>query len=130
MSRCSCRRSSRGLPDYSRVPFLHSTILSNDFGLAWAFPPLAETARLPIRVWNALRVVLANTALWLLALALVIWKRTDLRPGLVPTLIFGIVLNLGLLATAPISEGRYGLLILVTGQLTTVYLLLDRRSRR
>ena len=31
--------------------------------------------------------------------------------------------------TAPISEGRYGLLILVTGQLTTLYLLLERWQR-
>ena len=35
-------------------------------------------------------------------------------------------LELGLLATAPISEGRYGLPILIAGQVSLLYILFDR----
>jgi hypothetical protein len=115
-----------GAPETSQTPFIHSTILPNDFGLHWAFPRLAEIARIPVRAWNALRAVLANAALWLVALIVIAWRRPDLRPGLVPTIVVCIALELGLLATAPISEGRYGLLILVTGQLTLVYAIIER----
>ena len=76
-----------------------------------------------------MRAVLANAALWLLALLLIAWRRPDLRAQLLPTIVVCIALEAGLLVTAPISEGRYGLLILVTGQLATLYLLLERRLR-
>ena len=118
-----------GAPEQLKTPFLHSTILPNDFGLQWAFPQVAETARLPVRAWNAMRAVLANASLWLLALLLIAWRRRDLRPLLLPTIVVCTALEAGLLVTAPISEGRYGLLILVTGQLTTLYLLLERWQR-
>jgi len=118
-----------GAPEQLQTPFLHSTILPNDFGLQWALPRVAETARLPVRAWNAMRAVLANAALWLLALLLVAWRRRDLRAQLLPTIVICTALEAGLLVTAPISEGRYGLLILVTGQLTALYLLLERRQR-
>jgi hypothetical protein len=118
-----------GAPEHLQTPFLHSTILPNEFGLQWAFPRVAETARLPVRAWNALRAVLANAALWLIALLLIAWRRPDLRLQLMPTIVIGIALEAGLLVTAPISEGRYGLLILVTGQLTALYLLLERWQR-
>ena len=118
-----------GAPEQSQTPFLHSTILPNDFGLRWAFPGVAETARLPVRAWNAMRAVLANAALWLIALLLIAWRRPDLRSPLLPTIVICIALEAGLLVTAPISEGRYGLLILVTGQLTALYLLLERWQR-
>ncbi len=118
-----------GAPEQLQTPFLHSTILPNDFGLQWAFPRVAEIARLPVRAWNAMRAVLANAALWLLALLLIAWRRRDLRAQLLPTIVVCIALEAGLLVTAPISEGRYGLLILVTGQLTALYLLLERWQR-
>jgi len=118
-----------GAPEQQQTPFLHSTILPNDFGLQWAFPGVAEIARLPVRAWNAMRAILANAALWLLALLLIAWLRRDLRARLMPTIVVCIALEAGLLVTAPISEGRYGLLILVTGQLTALYLLLERWQR-
>jgi hypothetical protein len=117
-----------GLPQQHYTPFIHSTILPNDFGLAWAFPRVAEAARLPIRAWNAMRALLANAAIWLIALGLIVWRFPALRVPLMPTLVTCVGLELGLLATAPISEGRYGLLILVTGQLSLLYLALERRS--
>lgn len=119
-----------GVPQQAHTPFIHSTILPNDFGLAWAWPRVAEMARLPMRAWNAGRAVLANAALWLLALAIVAWRRTELRAMLLPTIVTSMALELGLLATAPIAEGRYGLLILVTGQLIVVYLAVERWQGR
>jgi hypothetical protein len=119
-----------GAPTQSNTPFLHSTILPNDFDLRWAFPRIAEAARLPVRAWNAMRAVLANAALWLAVLLVIAWRRRDLRTNLMPTIVVCVALEAGLLATAPISEGRYGLLILVTGQLAALYLALERWQTR
>lgn len=116
-----------GVQDQDYTPFIHSTILPNDFGLAWAFPQAANVARQPARAWNALRLVLANSALWLGVIALAAWKRLGLRHRLLPTLVMAAALNVGLLATAPISEGRYGLFILICGQVTLVYWWLESR---
>ena len=118
-----------GAPEHSQTPFLHSTILPNDFGLQWAFPAIAETARLPVRAWNVMRTLLANSAIWLIVLLLIAWRRHDLRAQLMPTIVVCSALEAGLLVTAPISEGRYGLLILVTGQVSALYLLLERWQR-
>ena len=72
--------------------------------------------------------MLANSALWLGLIALAAWKLRGLRHRLLPTLIMATALNLGLLATAPISEGRYGLFILICGQVTLVYWWLESRA--
>ena len=117
-----------GVQDQSYTPFIHSTILPNDFGLTWAFPQVANLARQPARAWNALRLVLANSALWLALIALAAWKLRHLRHRLLPTLVMAAALNIGLLATAPISEGRYGLFILICGQVTLVYWWLESRA--
>lgn len=116
-----------GLQDQAYTPFIHSTILPNDFGLTWAFPSVAHLARQPARAWNALRLVLANSAVWLGLVALAAWKLRGLRHQLLPTVVMGAALNAGLLATAPISEGRYGLFILICGQVTLVYWWLESR---
>ena len=110
-----------GVQDQAYTPFIHSTILPNDFGLAWAFPQVANLARQPARAWNALRLVLANSALWLALIAVAAWRLRDLRHHLRPTLVMATALNVGLLATAPISEGRYSLFILICGQVTLLY---------
>lgn len=121
-----------GVPDMPT--FLHSTILPNDFGLTWKFPRLAGTARGAIRGWNALGVILANSAVWVLVLVIAGWRWREWAGALAPSILIALALNLGLLAGAPISEGRYGLVILICGQATAVYLLsaevTDRRDRR
>ena len=119
-----------GVPDTFIESFLHSTILPNDFGLRWAWPSIAERARIVVRAWNAAGFVLANSALWLMVLLLAAWKRDDLRRTLIPTIIVAIVLNLGLLAAAPISEGRYALFILICGQATALYWAFERWQNR
>ena len=112
------------------VSFLHSTILPNDFGLEWKFPALAERARMVVRAWNAASFVVANSAVWLLVVAIAAWKLPAYRPALVPATIIGVVLNAGLLAAAPISEGRYGLFILITGQASALFLAVAGRAAR
>ena len=115
-----------GMPELSQTPFIHSTILPNNFDLHWAFPRVAEVARLPARAWNAMRAVLANAAVWLIVLVAIAWRRADLRARLLPTIVVCVALELGLLATAPISEGRYGLPILFAGQLSLLFVALER----
>lgn len=119
-----------GMPDTFIISFLHSTIMPNDFGLQWAMPAVAERARIIVKAWNGAGFVLANSALWLIVLAIAAWRRHDLRNGLWPALLVGVSLNLGLLVAAPISEGRYGLFILVCGQATALFWVLDRWPAR
>lgn len=104
------------LPPFEVPSFLHSTIVPNDFGLDWTFPALAERARVVVRAWNALGVVLANSMIWLIVLIVTAWRAPSRRDRLIPTIIIALALNLGLLAAAPISEGRYGMFILICGQ--------------
>jgi hypothetical protein len=125
-----------GMPDRWVESFLHSTILPNDFGLQWAWPSIAERARQVVRLWNAAGFVLANSALWLIVLIVAAWHPPSprgfggTRTALTPTIIIAMCLNLGLLAVAPISEGRYGLFILICGQATAVYWALERWQDR
>lgn len=119
-----------GLPGTFVESFLHSTIIPNDFGLQWAWPSIADRARIVVRLWNAAGLLLANSALWLIVLLLAAWRRRDPRLPLTPTIIIAVMLNLGLLAAAPISEGRYGLFMLICGQTTALFLGLERWSNR
>jgi hypothetical protein len=109
--------------------FLHSTVVPNDFGLRWTFPLLAERMRVVVRAWNAGGFILANSMVWLIALMVTAWRVPSWRDRLSPTIFIGTALNLGLLVAAPVSEGRYGLFILVSGQATVLYLLLSRLLR-
>ena len=45
-------------------PFLHSTIEFKDQGIEWAFPSIAEKARIPMRAWNAARGLTGWAGLW------------------------------------------------------------------
>jgi hypothetical protein len=119
-----------GMPETFIDSFLHSTILPNDFGLHWAWPAIAERARIVVRAWNAAGFVLGNSALWLMVLLFAAWTRSEFRRVLIPTIIIGVVLNLGLLVAAPISEGRYGLFILICGQATALFWILERWQDR
>ena len=97
------------------IPFIHSTILPNDFDLHWRFPRLAETVRLLARTWNALVLIVGNVGLWLIALLVVAW-RMDKDHRLRATLSVAVALDVILVAVAPMSEARYGLFILICGQ--------------
>jgi hypothetical protein len=85
--------------------------------------------RVVVRAWNAGGFILANSMVWLIALLVTAWRMPAWRDRLSPTIFIGMALNLGLLVAAPISEGRYGLFILVSGQATVLYVLLSQLSR-
>ncbi|MEO7133279.1 MAG: hypothetical protein ABI024_03575, partial [Vicinamibacterales bacterium] len=95
----------------------------------WAFPRVAETARLPVRAWNAMRAVLANAAF--------VVARVGADRVAAPRSAEAAVADHRRLhrARGRVARdradfgGRYGLVILVTGQLTTLYLLLERWRR-
>jgi hypothetical protein len=109
------------LPPVEVISFLHSTIVPNDFGLDWTFPTIAERARVVVRAWNALGFVLANSMIWLIVLVVIAWRKPASRDRLLPTIVIATALNAGLLVAAPISEGRYGLFILICGQSAALY---------
>jgi hypothetical protein len=117
-----------GLPHRWVENFLHSTILPNDFGLAWKFPALAEPARTVVRGYNAFGLVLSHAGLWLMVLLLLAWRLPD-YPGLVPTVVVAAALDVGLVVAAPLSEGRYGLFILICGHTAGIFFLARRTVR-
>ena len=75
-----------------------------------------------------MRLLLANSAIWLAVLVVAAWRSPERRQRLQPTILVALALNLGLIATAPISEGRYGLFILICGQLTALQWWFEARS--
>jgi hypothetical protein len=119
-----------GIPDMIVTSFIHSTILQpNAFDLRWAWPAVAERARVVVRAWNAGGLILANTFVWLSVLAIVAWRSRRMRAVLIPTIVVAVSLNLGLVAAAPISEGRYGMFILICGQATALFMILERSPK-
>ena len=104
-------------------PFLHSTIEFKDKGIVWAFPEIAEKARAPMRLWNALRGITGWAGFWfvvLLALTL-FTKQKELKPALVMSAsMMGI-----LFVVAPIPDGRYALFVLIAGQLALIGSILE-----
>ena len=96
-------------------PFLHSTIEFKDQGIAWAFPTIAEKARIPMRAWNAARGLTGWAGLWglvLIGLAVVGRKR-----NLLPAIAMSIAMMAIIFVVAPIPDGRYALFVLIVGQL-------------
>ena len=105
------------LPIYGipKPPFLHSTIEFQDRGIVWAFPELAENARIAMRLWNALSGLLAWAGLWLLSLiAFAIWKAPT---HLYIPISMAISSTLILFVFSPIPDGRYTLPILLMAQI-------------
>jgi hypothetical protein len=99
-------------------PFLHSTIEFKDQGIEWAFPSIAEKARIPMRAWNAARGLTGWAGLWglvLIGLAVVGRKR-----NLIPPAAMSISMMAILFVVAPIPDGRYALFVLIAGQLALI----------
>ena len=118
-----------GMPHADSARSIHSSIFTNGLGIAWRFPRVAGIAQLSIRAWHRGRLLLANAAVWLIALVAIWWVTPDPRRGLAYTIVIATVLLAALVATAPVSEARYGLYVLVCGQLTFVYWLLGLANR-
>ena len=106
-------------------PFLHSTIEFKDQGITWAFPNVAEKARIPMRIWNAAQGVTGWAGLWVLVLiALTIFDR---RKNLLPAIAMSLALIGILFVVAPIPDGRYALFVLIAGQLALIGSLIERK---
>ena len=101
-----------GIP---KPPFLHSTIEFENQGIEWAFPSIAEEARAPMRLWNAMRGITAWAGLWfgVTSILLISLKRRELlTPFLMSISLMGV-----LFIFAPIPDGRYALFVLIVGQM-------------
>ena len=104
------------LPIFGLVkpPFIHSTIEFPDMGVAWAFPTLAEKARVFVRIWNFGSFIFAYAGFWLLFIACA-WFLSR-RNEILYVLIVSFTLNLSLFIFAGISDARYTLFTLISGQ--------------
>ena len=99
-------------------PFLHSTIEYKDQGIEWAFPRVAENARIIMRIWNGARGLTGWAGLWALALlALALIRK---QKSLIPAIAMSVGLIGILFIVAPIPDGRYALFVLIAGQLALV----------
>ena len=99
-------------------PFLHSTIEFKDQGIAWAFPSIAEKARIPMRAWNAARGLTGWAGLW--GLVLVSLMVVGRKKNLVPPAVMSVGLMAIIFVVAPIPDGRYALFVLIAGQLAFI----------
>ncbi len=102
-----------GLPN---PPFLHSTIEYEYQGIKWAFPSIAGEVRVTVRLWNAIRGITSWVGLWaaLIFVSLTIWGRNQLfAPFLMSISLIAI-----LFIFSPIPDGRYGLFVLIVGQIS------------
>lgn len=99
-------------------PFIHSTIEFKDRGIQWAFPQIAEKARILPRAWNALRGFFGWAGLWLVVL--VYYSRRYRRPELAPLVIMSVSQMVLLFIVAPIPDGRYALFVLIAGQICLI----------
>ena len=115
-----------GLP---KPPFIHSTIEFADSGVKWAFPDLAEKSRLVVRAWNYGSFFFAYSGFWILIIALA-WINSR-REEYLHILAVSIVLSASLFVVAGISDARYVLFILISGQgIAVSYLLAWLQSIR
>ena len=99
-------------------PFLHSTIEVKDGGIEWAFPSVAEKARVIMRAWNASRGLTGWAGLWLtvlFGLAILLKQKT-----LIPAILMSLSIIGVLFIVAPIPDGRYALFVLIAGQLALI----------
>ena len=99
-------------------PFLHSTIEFKDQGVEWAFPSIAEKARIPMRAWNAARGLTSWAGLW--GLVLISLMIADRKRTLVPPAVMSVALMVITFVVAPIPDGRYALFVLIAGQLALI----------
>ena len=100
-----------GLPN---PPFIHSTIEYTNSGIEWAFPSVAEKARLFVRAWNYGNFFFAYSGLWLVIIALA-WFNSR-RKDFLYVFVISIILSMSLFVVAGISDARYVLFILICGQ--------------
>ena len=113
------------------LPFIQSIITPNDLGIEWANPSVSELARIPLRAWNAVRIVVANPGLWLTVMLVVLavfWRRD--RELLLPTVLTALSLQVLIFVFSPFSETRYGLFTVIAGYAILGFAILTALQRR
>jgi len=113
------------------LPFIQSIITPNDLGIEWANPSVSELARIPLRAWNAVRIIVANPGLWLtimLVVLAVFWRRD--RELLLPTVLTALSLQVLIFVFSPFSETRYGLFTVIAGYALLGFAIMTALQRR
>lgn len=105
-----------GLPT---MPFLHTTIEYPNEGIRFLNPSVAEMARVYPRIWNYFNFIFGYVGFWLLIIFYFGWKRKSQSYFQIGLL--SLILTLELFIASAISDARYGLFVLVTGQLIFIY---------
>jgi hypothetical protein len=106
------------------IPFIHTTIELPNLGVQFLNPAVSESLRPYLRSWNFLCFIFGNAGLWLSVILFISWRKKNLwlfNVGLV-----GLILNLGLLVFATVSEARFSLFVLIAGQLILVGEVIER----
>lgn len=99
---------------FAKPPFIHSTIEFPDVGVSWAFPALAEKVRVFVRIWNFGSFIFAYAGFWLIFIACT-WFFSR-RNDIMYVLFVSLTLSMSLFVFAGISDARYALFILISGQ--------------
>jgi hypothetical protein len=100
------------------MPFIHTTIEFADKGIKHRNVEVAEKLRIYPRIWNYFNFIFGYSGLWLVLIFYFAWtKRNSVYLGLG---ILGLVLNASLFTFAIISDARFTLYVLITGQLIVV----------
>jgi hypothetical protein len=106
------------------MPFIHTTIEIPNSGVAFLNPTLSESLRSYPRIWNFFNFIFGFAGFWLTLILLFSWWKKDF--WLFRVWLVGLILNLGLFVFASISDGRFTLFVLISGQLILVGELLER----
>lgn len=104
-----------GIPN---PPFIHTEIDANTLELEWTFQDFAERARFIPRVWNFYNGIFAWSGLWLLFMLFELLRGK--KNIIEPVFCMSFAVTLVLFLVAPISDARYALSVLVSGQLLMI----------
>jgi hypothetical protein len=110
-----------GLP---RIPFIHTTIEVSNMGISFWNPKVSEKLRIYPRIWNYFNFIFGYSGFWLLIVFVFAWwKRSFLYLSIG---VIGLILNTSLFVFAIISDGRYSLYTLITGQIILLEAMLSK----
>ena len=101
-----------------RMPFIHTTIEFANQGIAFRNVEISEKLRMYPRVWNYLNYIFGYSGFWLMLIFFFAWKKRN--PVYFGLGVLGLVLNASLFVFAIISDARFTLFVLITGQLIAV----------
>jgi hypothetical protein len=95
-----------------KIPFIHSTIDENNYGIKWQNEKIAEIFRWYIRMWNFGSPIIAHVGIWTSIIVIFSFKSAAVR--LVS--FFAVSNIIVLFVIGPIPDARYGVFNLLIGQ--------------